>query len=45
MSKYLFVNFVGFCHPVGQYGVLNWRSWYRLHGDQLYLTGNPPAGL
>lgn len=45
LKKYLFVNFVGFCHPVSQYGVLHRRHWDRLHSDQLDLTGDPPTGL
>lgn len=44
-NKYLFVNFVGFCHSVGQDGVVDWRCGDGLHGDQLDLTGDPPAGL
>ena len=44
-TKYLFVNFVGFCHTVSQDGVRSRRSWDGLHGNQLDLTGDPPTGL
>lgn len=44
-NKYLFVNFVGFCHSVGQDGVVSWGCRDRLHGDQLDLTGDPATGL
>lgn len=43
INKYLFVNFVGFCHSVGQ--VVDRRCGDGLHGDQLDLTRAPPAGL
>ncbi|KAL0618257.1 putative uncharacterized protein CCDC28A-AS1 [Plecturocebus cupreus] len=44
-NKYLFVDFIGFCHSVSWGGALDRGCWDWLHGDELDLTGDPPASL